>query len=101
MTRGRFDVWAPAARDASGSASATTSCRWRRGDDGWWTPDGPVPDGEVDYGYLLDDSDHAGARPALAAPARTACTSGRARSTPTAYDVDRRRTGPAASSPAR
>jgi maltooligosyltrehalose trehalohydrolase len=28
----------------------------RRGDDGWWTPDGPVPDGEVDYGYLLDDS---------------------------------------------
>jgi maltooligosyltrehalose trehalohydrolase len=28
----------------------------RRTDDGWWTPDGPVPDGEVDYGYLLDGS---------------------------------------------
>jgi maltooligosyltrehalose trehalohydrolase len=29
----------------------------RRGDDGWWTPAGPVPDGDVDYGYLLDDAD--------------------------------------------
>jgi maltooligosyltrehalose trehalohydrolase len=28
-----------------------------RGDDGWWTPAGPVPDGEVDYGYLLDDDE--------------------------------------------
>ena len=27
----------------------------RRGDDGWWWPAGPVPDGELDYGYLLDD----------------------------------------------
>ena len=28
-----------------------------RGADDWWTPAGPVPDGEVDYGYLVDDSD--------------------------------------------
>ena len=30
-----------------------------RGDDDWWTPAGPVPDSaeEVDYGYLIDDSD--------------------------------------------
>jgi len=30
-----------------------------KGPDGWWTPDGPVPDPalEVDYGYLIDDSD--------------------------------------------
>ncbi len=28
-----------------------------RGDDGWWTPVDPVPDGEVDYGYLLDDDE--------------------------------------------
>src|SRR3954467_4677065 len=26
-----------------------------RADTGWWTPAGPVPDGEVDYGYLVDD----------------------------------------------
>jgi maltooligosyltrehalose trehalohydrolase len=26
-----------------------------RDDTGWWTPTGSVPDGEVDYGYLLDD----------------------------------------------
>ncbi|MEP6815682.1 MAG: malto-oligosyltrehalose trehalohydrolase, partial [Marmoricola sp.] len=25
--------------------------------DGWWTPVGPVPAGEVDYGYLLDDDE--------------------------------------------
>jgi len=25
-----------------------------RGADGWWRPTGPVPDGEVDYGYLVD-----------------------------------------------
>ena len=45
----------------------------------------PVPDGEVDYGYLVDDADDAAARPAVAAPARRACTGGRAPSTPTAY----------------
>jgi maltooligosyltrehalose trehalohydrolase len=28
-----------------------------RGADDWWTPAGPVPDGEVDYGYLLGGSD--------------------------------------------
>jgi maltooligosyltrehalose trehalohydrolase len=29
----------------------------RRDDSDWWSPAGPVPDGEVDYGYLLDGSD--------------------------------------------
>src|SRR4051794_36051106 len=26
-----------------------------RDDSGWWTPAAPVPQDEVDYGYLLDD----------------------------------------------
>ncbi|GGF33871.1 malto-oligosyltrehalose trehalohydrolase [Marmoricola endophyticus] len=26
-----------------------------RTDDGWWVPDGPLPEGEVSYGYLVDD----------------------------------------------
>jgi maltooligosyltrehalose trehalohydrolase len=29
----------------------------RQDDGGWWSPAGPVPGGEVDYGYLLDDHD--------------------------------------------
>ena len=69
-----------------------------RGADGWWTPDGPVPEGEVDYGYLLDDAEHAAARPALAAPAAR-----RARAVahlrPRGVRVDRHGAGPAASSP--
>jgi len=53
--RGRFDVWAPrptSVRLSVGDAVVPM----HRGDDDWWVPDGPVPDGEVDYGYLLDDS---------------------------------------------
>ena len=52
--RGRFDVWAPVPsqlRLSVGEAVVPMS----RGDDGWWTPAGEVPAGEVDYGYLLDD----------------------------------------------
>ncbi|WP_205471318.1 malto-oligosyltrehalose trehalohydrolase [Nocardioides sp. SYSU D00038] len=54
--RGRFDVWAPRPtrlRLSVGDAVVPMT----RGDDGWWTPDGDVPDGEVDYGYLVDDDD--------------------------------------------
>ena len=28
-----------------------------RGNGDWWRPAGPVPAGEVDYGYLVDDAD--------------------------------------------
>jgi maltooligosyltrehalose trehalohydrolase len=52
----RFEVWAPAARrvrlDIDGDV---VEMRSRAG--GWWAPPGPVPDGEVDYGYLLDDDE--------------------------------------------
>jgi maltooligosyltrehalose trehalohydrolase len=61
--RGPFDVWAPVPDrirlvvdgDDGGVVEMT------RGDDGWWTPTEPLPASaegpEVDYGYLLDDSD--------------------------------------------
>jgi maltooligosyltrehalose trehalohydrolase len=56
MTRGRFDVWAP--RPARVRLSVGDQVvEMTRGADGWWAPGGPVPDGEVDYGYLLDDDD--------------------------------------------
>ena len=52
--RGPYDVWAPRPErvrlQVAGEVVAMT-----RGDDDWWTPAGPVPDGAVDYGYLLDD----------------------------------------------
>ncbi|WP_182525324.1 malto-oligosyltrehalose trehalohydrolase [Nocardioides dongkuii] len=57
MTRGPFDVWAPRPsrlRLAVGSQVVEMT----RGDDGWWTPAGAVPDAvEVDYGYLVDDDE--------------------------------------------
>ena len=53
-SRGPYDVWAPRPErvrlHVAGEVVAMT-----RGDDDWWTPTGPVPDGAVDYGYLLDD----------------------------------------------
>jgi maltooligosyltrehalose trehalohydrolase len=58
-TRGAFDVWAPAATRLRLSVGDAV-VEMRRGDGDWWTPDGPVPDpteGEVDYGYLIDDTD--------------------------------------------
>jgi len=54
MSRGRFDVWAPRPERVRLSVGDDV-VPMRRGDDGWWTPDGPVPEGEVDYGYLVDD----------------------------------------------
>jgi maltooligosyltrehalose trehalohydrolase len=57
MTRGPFDVWAPGrARVRLSIGDATFEMT--RTEDGWWTPGAAVPDladGEVDYGYLLDD----------------------------------------------
>lgn len=51
--RKRFDVWAPAATGvellADGSALPMSAAGG-----GWWTPAGPAPEGEVDYGYLID-----------------------------------------------
>src|SRR5689334_9840202 len=56
MNRGRFDVWAPypsRVRLSVGDEVVEMS----QGPDDWWTPTGEVPVGEVDYGYLLDDSE--------------------------------------------
>ncbi|MGK2875642.1 MAG: malto-oligosyltrehalose trehalohydrolase [Nocardioides sp.] len=49
-----FEVWAPAperVRLAIGDEVVEMTVDA----DGWWHPSGPVPSGEVDYGYLLDD----------------------------------------------
>jgi maltooligosyltrehalose trehalohydrolase len=52
--RGRFDVWAPIPSRVRLSVGDDV-VPMDRGEDGWWTPAGDVPSGEVDYGYLLDD----------------------------------------------
>ena len=55
---GRFDVWAPRAASVTlqvGDERIAMS----RGADDWWAPTQPVPDGEVDYGYLIDDAERA------------------------------------------
>ena len=60
MTRGRFDVWAPRpgrVRLVVSSGVGDEVVEMTRGADDWWKPVGPVPTGEVDYGYLVDDSD--------------------------------------------
>jgi maltooligosyltrehalose trehalohydrolase len=54
--RGRFDVWAPLPSRVRLSVGDDV-VEMTRGHDDWWSPAGPVPDGEVDYGYLLDDSE--------------------------------------------
>lgn len=58
LRRGPYDVWAPHATRLRLSV-AEEIVEMRRGDDDWWTPAGAVPDprSEVDYGYLIDDSD--------------------------------------------
>ena len=53
---GPLDVWAPLAQRVR-LAVGDDVVPMTRGDDGWWSPDGPVPAGEVDYGYLLDEGD--------------------------------------------
>jgi maltooligosyltrehalose trehalohydrolase len=56
---GTFSVWAPIPQRVRLSvADATVEMRRTEGD--WWVPDGAVPDpaeGDIDYGYLIDDSD--------------------------------------------
>ncbi len=61
MTRGPFDVWAPRARRVRLSLGEALVEMTRTGD-GWWSPGGNVPDvsdGDIDYGFVLDD----GSRP--------------------------------------
>jgi maltooligosyltrehalose trehalohydrolase len=53
--RGRFDVWAPYPERVRLVAGEDV-LEMTRDHDGWWSPLGPVPAGEVDYGYLVDDS---------------------------------------------
>ncbi|MGZ5399519.1 MAG: malto-oligosyltrehalose synthase [Nocardioides sp.] len=58
-TRGRFDVWAPLParlRLAVGDGADQRVLEMTRGSGDWWRPAGPVPDGEVDYGYLVDEA---------------------------------------------
>jgi malto-oligosyltrehalose synthase/malto-oligosyltrehalose trehalohydrolase len=58
--RGRFDVWAPRARRlrlSVGDGADDRVVEMQRGPGDWWHPAGDVPGGEVDYGYLVDDSD--------------------------------------------
>jgi maltooligosyltrehalose trehalohydrolase len=60
-THGRapFAVWAPAAERLRLSV-ADAIVDMEHGDGDWWVPAGSVPDpteGELDYGYLIDDSD--------------------------------------------
>ncbi len=64
MTHGTFDVWAPRAQRLRLSLGSSLDAgaqervvEMKRGDDDWWTPVEPVPAGEVDYGYLIDDED--------------------------------------------
>lgn len=57
--RGPYDVWAPRAERLRLSV-AGDEVAMEPAADGWWTPAGPTPDptrGDVDYGYLIDDSD--------------------------------------------
>ncbi len=57
--RGPFDVWAPRAQRLRLSVAGAT-VDMHETDGGWWTPSEPTPDpakGDVDYGYLIDDSD--------------------------------------------
>ena len=55
--RGRFDVWAPNASSMSLSVAHRVVPMEQSGG-GWWTPTGPEPLGEVDYGYLVDGAEN-------------------------------------------
>jgi maltooligosyltrehalose trehalohydrolase len=52
----RFDVWAPYAGRVRLSVGDEV-LPMQQASGGWWTVDGAVPAGEVDYGYLLDDDE--------------------------------------------
>ncbi len=54
--RGRFDIWAPRAERLRLSVGDEI-VDMTRGADGWWSPARTTPDGEVDYGYLVDDAE--------------------------------------------
>ncbi|HWM75200.1 MAG TPA: malto-oligosyltrehalose trehalohydrolase [Nocardioides sp.] len=54
MTRGRFDVWAPLP-DQVRLSIENAIVPMRRDQDGWWSPTEPIPEGEVDYGFIVDD----------------------------------------------
>jgi maltooligosyltrehalose trehalohydrolase len=54
--RGRFDLWAPRP-DRVRLSVGDQVVEMTRGDDDWWTPVGSVPEGEIDYGYLVDDDE--------------------------------------------
>jgi maltooligosyltrehalose trehalohydrolase len=54
LTRGRFDVWAPLPARVRLSVGDDV-VPMRRDDDGWWSPVAPTPEGEVDYGFIVDD----------------------------------------------
>ncbi len=56
--RGRFDVWAPLASSLSLEIGDRV-VPMERGSDDWWTPVGPAPLGEVDYGYRVNGSETA------------------------------------------
>jgi maltooligosyltrehalose trehalohydrolase len=59
VTRGPYDVWAPLPSRIRLSV-ADDIVEMTRCDGHWWTPSAPVADPtteEVDYGYLIDDSD--------------------------------------------
>ena len=86
--RGRFDVWAPLPQRVRLTVGDDV-VEMSRGADDWWTPDGPVPDGEVDYGYLLDDSEARCCRTRGRAGSPTGYTSAPGPSTPR-LRVDRR-----------
>jgi maltooligosyltrehalose trehalohydrolase len=59
VTHGPYDVWAPTPSRLRLSVAGET-VEMVRGADDWWAPADAVPDPagqEVDYGYLIDDSD--------------------------------------------
>ncbi|MCW2766741.1 MAG: maltooligosyl trehalose hydrolase [Nocardioides sp.] len=56
MTRGRFDVWAPRPHRLRLSIGHEV-VEMIRGDGDWWSPAEPTPEGEVDYGYLIDHAE--------------------------------------------
>jgi maltooligosyltrehalose trehalohydrolase len=58
LNRTPYDVWAPRAQRLRLSVGDAI-VEMTRGADDWWSPAGPVPhiSEEVDYGYLIDDSD--------------------------------------------